>query len=404
MSINDRNPTIYINTLGEFSITIGNNSINDRGSQAKKPWCLLEYLVTFRNKEIGLNELTDLFWRNDNSQNPQGALKTLLCRVRKLLTPLGYPPQSLLTQRRGSYAWTPDFETVVDADRFEELAIKALAEDLSEDVLKATCLAALDLYKGDFLPKSAAEDWVIPISTYYHSLYQKVVHKTVELLSRQDNQEKIIEVCQKGVQIEPFDEDIHYHLIYALFTSGNQNGALEHYTQTVDMFYNEFSITPSERLKELYKIIQDKEHGINTDLSLIQKSLQEETASLGAYYCEYAVFKDIYQLQRRTVERTGDSIYLCLITISDLNGNLFKSNILVKAMNELEEAIRTSLRRGDVYTRYSISQYMFLLPTASYENGEKVLKRIIHNFRKGYSRKNMIINHSLQLVTPLRKG
>ena len=30
------------------------------------------------------------------------------------------------------------------------------------------CLEGLELYKGDFLPKSEYESWVIPISTYYH--------------------------------------------------------------------------------------------------------------------------------------------------------------------------------------------------------------------------------------------
>ena len=95
-------PTIYVNMLGEFSITIKDKKINESSNQSKKPWCLLEYLITFRNREIPPNELIELIWSNDESTNPGGALKTLLFRSRKLLTPLDYPPQNLIILHRGS--------------------------------------------------------------------------------------------------------------------------------------------------------------------------------------------------------------------------------------------------------------------------------------------------------------
>ena len=176
--------------------------------------------------------------------------------------------------------------------------------------------------------------------------------------------------------------------------------ALEHYQRTTDMFYNEFAITPSERLKALYKLIRDKKHGITTDLSIIPESMQEENQSQGAFFCEYSVFRDLYQLEKRSIERTGDSIFLCLLTICEEDGELPKSFIMNRAMTHLATAIASSLRQGDAYTRYSVSQYMIMLPTASYENGEMVLLRIIRNFRKLYIRKELVVNYSLQAISP----
>lgn len=393
-------PTIYVNMLGEFSVTIEDKKINDKSNQSKKPWCLLEYLITFRNREIPPNELIELIWADEESANPGGALKTLLFRSRKLLAPLNYPPQDLIVQHRGSYAWTKAMTTVVDADQFEELANKALEEkEDSEDRLDY-CLDAIDLYKGDFLPKSEWESWVVPISTYYHSLYLKIVLMALDILKNQGNFQKIIDICQRAIAVEQFDENLHYNLIYALYKSGNQHGAMEHYTRTVDMFYNEFAITPSAHLKELYNIIRDTKHGITTDLTVIQEILKEDSRINGAFYCEYAVFRDIYQLESRAIERTGDSIFLCLLTLSDLNGKILKQSILTKAMDELNTAICRSLRRGDVYSRYSVSQFMLLLPTSTYENGEMVLKRISQNFRKKYTRKDLMLTYSLQAVVP----
>lgn len=394
-------PTVSVNMLGTFSITIGDISITDYNNQAKKPWELLEYLITFRNREIPPGELVDLFWSNDTSANPGSALKTLLFRSRKLLSAFPYPPQEMIVQQRGTYAWNKDFHIVTDADKFEELCGKANDGRLSEDNRLSFCLQALELYKGDFLPKSAWESWVVPLSTFYHSLYLDTAHKALKLLINREDYSTAIDICQKAITIEQFDEDFHYTLILALFNSGDQHQAMEHYSRTVDMFYNEFAITPSDRLRMLYKLIRDKKHGIIEDLTVIQESLMEDAPDNdGAFYCEPSVFKDIYQIESRAIKRTGDSIYLCLLTISDLNGKLLKPAILSRSMEELNQAIRNSLRRGDVYTRYSISQYILLLPTASYENGEMVLQRIIHHLKENYSRRDLMVNYSLQPVFP----
>ena len=395
---------IHIQTLGQFSVSTGERSIDNKANQAKKPWSILQYLITFRNRDIAANELIELIWSDDQSANPGGALKTLVFRSRKLLEPLGIPPQNLIIQRRGSYAWNPEYKTVVDADEFEDLCIRAASDGIGEEEQLRLYLQAIDLYKGDFLPKSSWESWVVPISARYHSIYLQAVHKTIELLTLASDWEAIAGLCEKAIRIEPFDEDLRYSLIYALHSAGKQNLALEHYKRTIDSFYNEFSITPSERLKDLYKIIRDEEHGVTTDLSIIQESLQELQKTGGAYYCEYSVFRDIYQLEQRAIERTGDSIYLCLLTVRTAGGELPKPSVMVRAMDSLGKAISGSLRRGDVYARYSIAQYIVLLPTASYENGCSVMKRIAASFKKEYTRKDLVIDYALQSVLLRQDG
>lgn len=391
-------PTVYVNTLGEFSLTIDGHTVDDRNHQSKKAWILLEYLLTFRNREVSPDELIELVWKDEDISNPGGALKTLMFRSRKLLSGLEYPPQQIIVQQRGSYSWNRNLNTIVDADVFEDLAGKGIGTKGNEDERLAACMEALDLYKGDFLPKSNYESWVIPISTYYHSLYQKVAHAAIKILLGREDYMRIVEICQKAANIEPFDEDLHYYLTFALFKSGNQQAALEHYNYTVDLLYSEFAITPSDHLKSLYKVIHDTRHGVITDLSLIQETLMEESSKSGAYFCEYVVFKDIFQLESRAIERTGDTIYLCLLTLCDLKGNLLPQTFLNRGMEILKDGIRSSLRRGDVYCRYSVSQYLILLPTATYENGEMVLKRITRNFHQIYTRRDMTLKFSLQAV------
>lgn len=396
----DLKPVIYVRTLGGFSIKAGDREVNDNNNQSKKPWALLEYLVIFQKKDISPAELINVIWADDPGVNPGGALKTLMFRSRKLLDPLGIPPQKLLVQQRGSYAWTQEFETILDIDEFESICSSILNnKELTDDDTLQLCLDGLSLYKGDFLPKSEYESWVIPISAYYHSLYQKLVYKTVELLLERKDYSRITSICQSAVGIEPFDEEFHYYLVYSLYKDGHSSQAIEEYNHTMDLFYNEFSISPSDHFKDLYKIIRNEEQGVNTNMEHILNSLYEE-GSGGAFFCEYSVFRDLFQLESRAIERTGDSIYICLLTITGLEGQVPKSMILNRAMDHLSHAIRSSLRCSDVYTRYSISQYLVMLPTVTAEKGEVVLKRILTNFRKLYNRKDLTVEFKLQPILP----
>jgi len=77
---------------------------------------------------------------------------------------------------------------------------------------------------------------------------------------------------------------------------------------------------------------------------------------------------------------------------------------LTKAMKHLNTAVSTSLRCSDAYTRYSVSQYLILLPTVTSEPAETVLNRICVSFRKLYNRKDLMVDYSLQPVLPRKRS
>ena len=83
------------------------------------------------------------------------------------------------------------------------------------------------------------------------------------------------------------------------------------------------------------------------------------------------------------LERNGQSAYLCLISVADKNGKrIANAKKQSEAVGKLRTTIQYSLRRGDVFTRYSVSQYLVLLPSINYENTQMVLDRILANFKR----------------------
>lgn len=399
----EKKPTVYVNVLGGFSIKVGNQEINDNSNQSKKPWRLLEYLIIYQQKETNPDELINAIWGDSLGTNPGGALKTLMFRTRKLLEPLGLPPQNVLVKQKGSYAWNREYPTVLDIERFESICTQVSSRMEEEEETLRLCLEGISIYRGDVLPKSEYESWVVPLSSYYHTLYQKLVHNTLAILLKKEDFSQITNLCRTAVGIEPFDEEIRYGLVYSLYRDGHTRQAIEEYNHTMDLFYHEFSISPTVRFKDLYKTILNREQNINTNLDSIQEALGEK-ASSGAFYCEYPVFQDLFQLERRAIERTGDSIYLCLLTISDLDRHVPKPAVLNKAMEHLNHSIKSSLRCSDVYTRYSVSQYIILLPTVTREKGKMVLNRIKSHFCKQYNRKDLLVESSLQPLLPWERA
>jgi DNA-binding SARP family transcriptional activator len=369
--------------LGGFSLSYPDGTAIDyQSNRSNKLWMVLAYLLTHRGKQITQDELIDILWPDEEIDNPVNTLKTMRHRLCGMLDALGgIPGKEMIRYNHGIYAWSEEVDCVLDIDQFSTYC--ALAEQEQDDSQKISYyLNALEYYNGDFLPKLSSEMWVMSAHAYYHAEYLRVVKKCIALLRTENRYYEIITVCQKAVTIEPYDEDLHRELIDALVRTGAKQSALDHYEKVKELFYHEFGINLSEDLVELYKQIIDETNDAQMDLSFIASRLQEDMVP-GAFYCEYALFKEIYRLMTRMMERNGQSVYLCLVSVTEKNGkhivNTKKQN---EAVGRLRTAIQFSLRRGDVFTRYSVSQYLILLSSINYENTEMVLRRITDNFKR----------------------
>ncbi|MCE5236360.1 MAG: SARP family transcriptional regulator, partial [Eubacteriales bacterium] len=353
-----KNQKLHIGMLGGFSLTYGDKTISDQTIRSKKIWVPLEYLIAFRNREVSQNELIELLYPSGKSDNPGNALKTLIFRIRAVLDELSYMDgRDMLVHHRDSYAWNPDMDFEVDVDRFELLCKKAASSQFGDEERIAAYLEAVDLYKGDFLPMSAYEQWVIPLNAYYHNTYLNAVHSAVDMLRALERHSEIVRICRQAITIDKYDEFLYYNLILALVEMKNPQAALVQYKEMTDLFYGEFGVTPSKELMALYKEITKATNSVETDLNAIKESMREAAESGGAFYCEYEVFKDIYRLEVRAAERAGNTLYLCLITANGKTGAPPSAKTLNSAIDKLRACIGGSLRRGDAYARYSVSQF-----------------------------------------------
>ena len=388
--------TIRVNMLGDFKLLIGEHVIDDRISRSTKMWVLLAYLIVHRQRHISQEELIETLWPEDENDNPANALKTLMYRTRATIASvIGEEPQLILSQR-GSYSWNLHIDCVVDAEEFDQLVIKASDISLDPTMRQEYYQEAISLYQHDFMPKLSDQMWVAPFATYYHYLYLDSVFSYGELLEEAEDYAKLVELCNQGVKIEPYEERLYVMLIKAYIALGNTTAAINTYEKATDLLYQNLGVRPSDSLRELYQDIMKENKLLEMDLTVIQQDLRETVARPGPFTCEYGFFREAYRLEARRAARHGSSVQIALITLSLPDGKSPTLSLLNKTMEQVLSVLENTLRRGDVVARYSGAQYVLMLPTANFEDANMILERIITNFNQKNRKSFLVLNYKIQ--------
>ena len=177
---------------------------------------------------------------------------------------------------------------------------------------------------------------------------------------------------------------------------GKTKEAIHEYTLAVDLILDEFGVAPSMELAKLFSEISSSTQKITESVNDVKMNLNNMENDGGAYYCNYQNFSDTYRFLTRGLERSGLSAFLMLCSITGKQGKLLEDEELVKeASTQLRNATKETLRKGDLYTRYSTSQYLYLLVGINQENCRLVFERVENNFRKYVKSKPITINYKV---------
>lgn len=391
---------LQIKMFGELSVQLNDASIVS--NRSSKVWLLLAYLIYHRNRNISQEELFTLLWGNDeNSDDPQNALKAMIHRTRTTLDRLGHTAgRDLILFRDGRYTWNPDVPFTADVDEFSRLCHQADSCDPSDPARLGALLQAIALYQGDFLSRFSSESWVLPISIFYHNQYLKAVNDALQMLEANQDLEQAASVCHAALKLEPYSEDLYCHLLRNLVDSGNYQDAISTYETMSDKFFATFGVMPSDEIRDIYRKATAQINAQTLSSEVVHEQMQTLRLSPGAMICEYDAFQLLYQANARSIARTGNVIHIGLMSLKSKDGSQLSRRVIDHAVENLLKQIQQNLRDGDVTSRCSVSQVVVMLPQANYENSCKVCKRVIHSFQKTYPHSAVEISFSVQPIEP----
>lgn len=393
----ENHSALNIRMFGKFQIENENGMLNKENMRSEMLTRLLAYMVSHREKDMTAQELIDVLWPDDQSDNPSGALKNLMYRLRKLMNRTWGEDGRYIITGRGAYQLNPELVVHVDIEEFEECCRQVFN---SEDpaVQQENGKKAVELYQGMFLSELSSEYWVISIATYYHSIYLTMVKKLAALLEKEKQFTDVEEICAKAIQIEPLDEEIHCFLLRAMIADNKQKLASDHYKEPVKLLYDSLGVRLSGEMETIYEELQKIQHDHESNIDIIQEELREEKTS-GAFFCEYGVFRKIYALESRSSSRLGISVHLALVSLYlDFQVSKDKNDyasLIGEGMKVLEDTLLKRLRSSDIVCRYSVNQFLVMLPACQYEDAKMVVNRLKDSFYKSGKTNKLLLQYSI---------
>lgn len=379
---------IYI--LGQFSVRKGDQELTSKSRQSAKLWELFKYLLTNRNKVIPAEQIVESLWPDQVYDDLNAALHTLVHRLRRFFyedfSRGGEPFHIEVSQGRCCMRLNENCRLDVDEfSRCHQEGIK-LNERASGEAIKYYS-RALSLYGGEYLPEYLSEKWVLPVKRHYRNLFLQVLISKIGLLMDYGHYERVHTLCEEAFQVEQFMEveALHLYFMEALYKSGNAQEALCHYDYLTSSLYHEFGTRPSPAMRDLYRRIKSEiEPSKELDLNTIHEKLQESEQANCSFICDSDFFRFLYRLEKRRSEREKQDLVMGLFSISWDDYRNFEKKSLNQAMDFLEKILQDNLRKGDVVTRWSDSQYLVLLRGVRQPDSQKIFSRVNLKFNTVY--------------------
>jgi len=153
---------------------------------------------------------------------------------------------------------------VYDDERYRINSLLPLSYDVAEfrrlieasrqvatDVERAEWLRqAVRLYTGDYLTDVGA-DWAAATRAELHHQFFEAVGRLAAILLHQHCYDEVIGLCQRGLEIDYFHENLHRALMFSLAVTGHATGALRHYDTVTKRLAQELKTVPTAEMSSL---------------------------------------------------------------------------------------------------------------------------------------------------------
>ena len=381
---------IRVQLLGRFRMYDETRCLNEEAIHSPMITKLLVYMICNKNHIVTLEQLTEALWTDEESENPYGALKNMMYRLRGTLRKVWLVEDFILTGR-GYYQWNPEIAVEVDEEVFFSLCRRAERAEKQEDkdFLREQAILGCN---GRFLNGVVSQYWMEVRLREDHACYMKAVMELTKSLEHRRAYEKLEEICRRAVRMDPQEETVYCRLVRALMHQGKTAEAMKYCQEAESYLYSRMGIRPSKELRGLFAELMKQGHISGSDIETIQEEMDADTEGeekSGVLFCEYGVFQQIYRMESQRVGTLGFTEWLCLVTlhIPEETAEDTERILLNDGMEKMETVLGRVLPAGTAVTKYSPDQYLFLLPCLPYEEAKMMTKQIAYRFytadRKG---------------------
>jgi DNA-binding SARP family transcriptional activator len=234
---------VKIFALGRFELLRDGQTIEFSGKAPKKPLALLKALIAFGGRNVPEERLMDALWPDEEADGARKSLDITVLRSRKLL---GSHEAIVVSDEaiglNPHLCWT-------DVWAFEQ---RADAAEGQVDVGGA----ALELYRGNFLPADADEPWTAKTRERLRGKFVRLTEAVALKEERAGRWDQAIALYLKGLEADDLVEPFYQGLMRCYRALGRHAEAMSAYRRLRQLLSVVLGIAPSEPTQSLARALQ----------------------------------------------------------------------------------------------------------------------------------------------------
>lgn len=389
---------LTIRLIDRLRIEYKGKRIEGALESSKKARMLVEFLVLSEGEPVTVNTLHETLWKGANIRNPDSALRVLVSRTRAMFAEVDPRLRNCITADLGVYSWNMFMTGYVDVIEVRELCGALQKMNAYSRDYKAKLVRLVSLYKTGILKEDGEEAWIALHALKLEEMYKEAIHHSIHLLWEAQAYSALSKLCKVCMTVLPYDEEVHTGYIRALNKMQQSHEAHAHYWHMQQMYTKNLGMPLPDMLQELSAEMGAADASIDNDISIIHKELLQGAKSSEKELCEYSVFAEIYRVYVRTVEQGRGQTCLAVTKIVADRKRRAEEGGMDEIMAGLLSILVSSLRKGDLITRYSASQYAVLMECPGMEVANAVMERVEALFAQQFGHMGFQLEHRINLM------
>lgn len=247
--------------LGPFLAESDGNPLS--GFRSDKVRALLAYLCAEAHRPWSRATLAYLLWPDLPERSAQGNLRNALSDLRRVLGDRHADPPFLHISR-ATVQFNHASDCWLDVRAFLDLLPQAGGgEDPVSDPAAIDRLEqAVALYRGDFLegfglPSAPFEEWALVMREHLRQRLLQAARLLAMAHAHLGDLEASSQFTRRWLEIEPWEEAAHRHMMQLLALRGQRSAALAQYEACRQALSQEFGVEPEPETLRLYEQIRD---------------------------------------------------------------------------------------------------------------------------------------------------
>jgi ATP/maltotriose-dependent transcriptional regulator MalT/DNA-binding SARP family transcriptional activator len=251
---------LQVYCLGDFRVELDQAALSDSAWKSKRAKTLLKMLLAQDDHKLLRDRVLEMLWPDDDPEKQRVAYNVLLHRMRKALEPDGGPEPGkdvFCIQNDHDVLALNSTRVWTDVAEFRKRFGLATRLKRAKDAGKAleAYESTLAVYKGDFLPDDAYNDWAVDARERLRSHYHKALEDAGEIAEFLEDRNKAAHFYDLRFSSDPCNEKSCRWLMTWHIDNGHRSEAVRTYERCERALSRDMDMEPEEQTRKIYRRI-----------------------------------------------------------------------------------------------------------------------------------------------------